>query len=30
MGEDTISIVDIENNKEVKKITVGKTPVTTG
>jgi len=30
MGEDTISIVDIENNKEVKKITVEKTPVTTG
>lgn len=30
MGEDTISVVDIENNKEVRKITVGKTPVTTG
>jgi len=29
MGEDTISVVDINNNKEVRKITVGKTPVTT-
>ena len=30
MGEDTVSVVDIENNKESRKIKVGQTPVTTG
>lgn len=29
MGEDTVSVVDIASNKEIKKIKVGKTPVTT-
>lgn len=29
MGEDTVSVLDIKNNKELKKIKVGKTPVTT-
>lgn len=30
MGEDTVSVVDIENQKEVRKIKVGSTPVATG
>lgn len=30
MGEDTVSVINLENFREEKKINVGATPVTTG